>query len=630
MSDLYLDFRPAPVRATATAATAAMAMAIPGVRTAVFELSDGLIVVGRVDRWDLWGPYQSPDRGLTVALGGRVALSAAEWQEGRSVPGDGGLACKAIAQLYRREGPSCLARLSGNFAVYIHDAASNEGLLATDRFGVFLAYALTGISSRSEPVIGGHPDVVARLAGVENDLDDTSLAEFIATGRLTYPFSYYRRIQALEFGRTFRLRPQEGGMALTAGDTFVEWRPRLDPTTTEDDLAEELGKAFRDAVHRRSLAHLGKVGVGLSGGLDSRVMLASADGGAEVVAFSLLDKENEEWRIAKMLADAAGVVIHPIRRDYDYYGRNASDGVGIFGGTGCLMSNHYLGIRGTLNELGVENLITGCYCDYLFKGLAVNLREHPLTRRERVSPFRFEFYRPEYAVRAELKVRIDERRAARFPFQPGALLDESEWWEVERRRVFPLAYEADLAQRVLPQRALPWFVPIADNAILDVYLRLPSRWKLNSRLFRLMVTKVCPPALSAIPDNNTGAPVTAGRLSVMVHRYHSALMNRIRKKVKPGIATRGSWPNWEYYVQNSQIVDALWANGRPETIDLLGDILGANPFAAPKTEHKGGMTERFLRMLTLKLWHERVLLGAPASLSGSTTNAASTSFACAR
>ncbi|MCC7374075.1 MAG: hypothetical protein IT581_05440 [Verrucomicrobiales bacterium] len=610
MSDLFLDLRRPSERTTAIAAEAAMAGAISGIRTTSFDLADGLITVGRVDRWDLWGPYQTPDRTLTVVLGGRVALSASEWREADHQPGEGGQACKAIAQLYRREGAACLARFSGNFAIFIHDATAHQGVLATDRFGVFLAYALT--SPASGPVLGGHPDVVARLAGVQNQLDATSLAEFVASGRLTYPFSFYEKVRALDFGRPYRFQLGAGAKSTAPVEEqpFVEWRPKIDATTTEDELAGALGHAFKDAVHRRSLPHLGRVAVGLSGGLDSRVMLASADGGAEVLAFSLLDKENEEWRIAKMLADAAGVRIYPVRRDYDYYGRNAAEGVAIYGGTGCLMSNHYLGIREALKELQVENLITGCYCDYLFKGLAVNLQEHPLTRRERVSPFQFEFYRPEYAVRPDLKARIDERRAARFPFQAGALLDEAGWWEVERRRVFPLAYEADLAQRVLPQRSLPWFVPIADNAILDVYLRLPSRWKLNSRLFRRMVTKVCPPALSAIPDNNTGAPVTAGRFAVMVHRYHSALLNRIRKKVKPGIATRGSWPNWEYYVQNSQIVDALWANPRPDTTALLVDVLGQNPFPAAKTEHKGGMTERFLRMLTLKLWHERALLGA--------------------
>jgi hypothetical protein len=210
---------------------------------------------------------------------------------------------------------------------------------------------------------------------------------------------------------------------------------------------------------------------------------------------------------------------------------------------------------------------------------------------------------------------VRQRLADRFPFEDGKALGEEEWWEVERRRVFPLAYEADLAQRVTPQRCMPWYVPIADNAILDVYQQLPSDLKLNARLFRKMVLYVCGPDLSRIPDNNTGAAVTAGPASLMVHRYLSAFLNRAGNLVKPGIATRGSWPNWNYYVQHSQLVADLWTRDSINTAPILTDVLGFNPYERPMEFWQGPRTELFLRLLTLKLWIEQTLINQSSDVS---------------
>lgn len=604
MSHLFVDLRPVSARAKVVDFSGEIESFFPGVRIDLFEKDEFFVVTGRVDRPELWAPFADANGETFVALGGRIALEDSEWEAASKLAGNGGLACKAIADAYRREGAKCFGRLNGNFAVFLHDKVRGQSYLATDRCGVFLMYG----NGDGGLVFGSHPDLAARLANVQAPLDHLSMAEFLASGRLTYPFTYYQHIRAVEFGSVHSFKRIGGTSKKTANESYWEWRLKTDEPVGEDDLAEELAHAFQNSVKRRTLRRLGKVAVGLSGGLDSRVILACATGGAEISAFSLLDEENDEWRIAKSIAETCGVPIHAVRRDYDYYGRFAAEGVRISGGMGSLMSNHYLGIRETLREWDIENLLTGCYIDYVFKGLGLNTREHPITRRETFAQFEHSFYRPQFPISAQLEEELRQRLRSRYPFPENSTLSDAEWGEVERRRVFPLAYEADSAQRVVPQRVMPWFVPIADNDLLDVHCRIPPRVKLNNRLFRKMVLKACNSELCRIPDNNTGAPVNAGATSLLIHRYRSAFSNRIRKSLKPGISTRGSWPNWEYYVQNSPMIAALWRDRRDETKDLFSSLLGYDPFDRSISEYRGTGTEYFLRILTLKLWFEQSIL----------------------
>jgi hypothetical protein len=206
--------------------------------------------------------------------------------------------------------------------------------------------------------------LAAHFAGVQEALDTTSLAEFLATGRLTFPFTYYSRVRAQPFGSVHTWECEAEHSVPQQTRSFFEFRCRAEARPDEQDLAEALACAFRNAGHRRSLGRLGKVAIGLSGGLDSRVILASAQGGAPVQAFSLLDEENSEWRISSALGQALGVPVEPIRRDYDYYGRygmpdeqSLPGHPGASGRVGCGELAHRVLLRLRVQGVGTQH---GC------------------------------------------------------------------------------------------------------------------------------------------------------------------------------------------------------------------------------------------------------------------------------
>lgn len=570
-------------------------------RVKTFDRDRWALVLSGVDDQLLWGPSElaTPDGTVFVALAGRIAMEDAEWESAARSELQGGTACKFILSKYLRQGPDSLASLNGNFAAFIHDGRSSKLHFATDRAGMLLAFGHA--SFENSPVFCSHPDVLASVLGEDQGLDLVSLAEFVTTGRITPPYTYFAKIRAIENGvlHTIDLSVP---LQVLAKKRFFEFRFDPAPESQKESLAEELAAAFRSAVRKRSLPRLGKTGVGLSGGLDSRAILSAAKPGGELAAFTLFDEPNVELRTAQALARAAGVPITAIQRSEDYYIRSAEMGVAISGGTGSIASNHFLGVRKQLAEMGIRNLLTGCYCDYLLKGLSLNTNERRFSRKERISRFSFQHYHRHYSGRTLLWAEAVHRLEERFPESRRSVLSREDWLNVEQKRAFPLAYEGDLAQRAIPQRVIPWFVPMADNDLLSVYLRIPSELKLNSSLFKRMVQIVCDGQLAALPDSNTGASIKASGITYCYHRYLSALRNRLNRTFHGGLATRGSWPNWAFLVSHSSAMKDLWARPNAYAVDTFVRLFGHDPLSESPASFANGEIEYFLRLFTLKLW----------------------------
>lgn len=605
MGDFVLDLRGREERQRAIRVASCLLTFTEDVDLRVVEREMFSLVLARPDGFDLWGPceYKLPEGRVFVAIAGRVALDEAEWRATAEFNCEGGAACKAILKRYLRYGPSSLESLNGNFIAFVHDERTRDLYLVTDRCGMYLAYYHRPLDNAF--LFCSHPDILATILGESERFDVTSLAEFLTTGKLSFPYTYYENVRALDFGYIYHFIHGKENVRLLAPKRYFEFKFKVVEAKWEEDLAAELAESLVKAVRRRTHARFGRTGIGLSGGIDSRVMVSAAVDGCKITAFHLYNTPNREFRIARAIARACGVDFVPIQREFDYYGNGIEAAARISAGMGSVASNHFLGIRGRLKEFDIENLLTGCYCDYLFKGLALNTLEGKLLRTERIGPFRFSFYRVCYWNRTRFQQEVAARLEDQFPESVRTDLTEEDWLVIERKRTFPLAYEADLAQRVIPQRVLPWYVPVVDNDVVDTYLKIPPRFKLNGSLFKRVALLLCEEAVKRIPDSNTGAPLDAFRLRYSLCRFHTAVCNRLREKAFPRMSTRGSWPNWKYYIMHSRVIEALWERPNPLARDMLLKLVGYDPLCKKPREFSTRDTEFFLRLLTLKAWFER-------------------------
>ena len=561
------------------------------------------MVLTRVDNTDLWGPFESVDDGILISLVGRIALSEEEWNEAQKCDREGGLACKAVFLRYKRHGIEGLEDLNGGFIVILFDPKCKKIHIVTDRCGMNLCFKY---ESNDRLLLSSHTDALALAANEERNWDYTSLAEFLRTSKVSFPYTYYKKIEALDFGCIYTIDLSKKEKTLYSKKKYFTFDYKIDPKVTEWELAEELGRAVKKAVEKRTLSFLCSVGVFLSGGLDSRTMLSSIKDKARVKVFCIFDKENNEVRIARKIAETNGVEFIPLQRHFDYYGDHAEVGVKICGGMGDIRGNHFLGFRDTFKEHKIDTLISGKNCDWLFKGLAVDRKLCSYIgtgfKIEKMDVFKYQYYYAQFKFKSKYSDDVEERLFSIYPESLRNDQSDVAKLKIAEKRIIPLYYEPDNAETVISQRVFPWYLPIVDNDIINVYLKIPPRYKLNNSLWQKMVTIVCDKKILKIPDSNTGLTVNASNFKRFIHYHVNKRREEKSLKYANSIATEISWPNWEYYIHNSKKIETLWFRENKVAKEVFTMILGFNPYQKKIQEYKKTEVSLFLRLLTLKLW----------------------------
>ncbi len=563
-----------------------------------------------------WAPAFDPSNNRHAFLVGRIALEADQWQAARNLSIEGGLACRWILELTRNLpkeewGPA----FNGNFGVIIWEEEQQRLHLITDRCGATPFY----MSAPGLPwCIGSDPDSVASQLSANNipvSLDKTTLAEVLIQGAANTPFTYYNEVSELEAATHYQFE-------LETGDHYQStyWQPQFTHEDNKEDallLAEELASALRNAVKRRTF---GKTGLLLSGGADSRAILFAADHPETITTATFFDEPNPELDIARKLAAAANAKHFALQRAFDHYGDAMEQVVHMTGGRWSVKDVHYHGFQETLLAQEWDSLLTGCYADYLLKGLALNTRQKRFMgfqgTVQELDDYGPEFYQPHAPISEYWAEQVNERSSLThqliqsYPQDPSA---------VEDLRVRPLSREPDAMGRLYLQQCLPWDPIILDNDILAFYQRLAPSQKLNGKVFRMAVHLITKAQAGHIPNNNDGTHLLAKDHWKMLRHFISRLQLRGRRllgKVIPGfnqpsLTTKGSWPNFSYYVANSDVIANLWANPHTITADLFNDLLGYDPWKVSLAEWGSDDTKNdlFLRLLTLKIWLEKSYVG---------------------
>lgn len=579
----------------------------PGAQALPLHLPPLHAVLSRFDDAALWSPASDPDSGVTVALAGRISLDRADWQRAGLLPYRGGLACRSLLKAWL-DGPDFFRRaLNGAFCVLVHDPRDATLNLFTDRMGVYPVYSTGGADLR----LSSHPDVLADFLGREGrapEFDLVTMAEALLTGSSVHPHTYYRGIAQLDSASHY-IWPLAPGGGPASRKTY--WRPeRAVPGDADAEaLAEEFAAALQTAGRRR-VEQLGKNGLLLSGGADSRALLFAADHPEQVESLTFCDRDNPEVATAREIAAAAHSPHQVLYRASEHYGQGAWETVRVTGGMWSIKDAHYHGFSDQLRNLALGNLMTGCYTDYLFKGLAYNRTEQRFLGKrlslDVLAPFAAEYYQPHSRLAPAWVGRVGERTAQSMTGDEISAYTRDPF-AVEDRRIRPLSREADTMGRLYLLRTQPWDPVMVENELISLYGRIPSSLKLNARVFRAAVTRLVPVAARRIRNNNDFSPLHASE-SVRALRYLTrklltlALRQLSGRRAEAVLSTDGSWPNFAYYVTRSQVLAELWAAPSSAQRELFTDLLGEDPWRLSLAEWADRDVDLILRLLTLKIW----------------------------
>ncbi|WP_035614009.1 asparagine synthase (glutamine-hydrolyzing) [Haloferula sp. BvORR071] len=205
---------------------------------------------------------------------------------------------EVLLRLLVKEGAACIPKLAGMFAFAFWDEASGEALLARDAYGIKPLYV------REEP---GEPLAFASEVRVlqksDDEVDHEALRDYFLWGSVQEPRTLHAAIRSLPAGHLLRWKDGKS--------TVSRWHqpgPSANTARTRHEAATITRQALEESVARHLVSDV-PVGIFLSGGIDSTVVLALArqilgkDADIRTFSIGFDDPEFDESSLAKRTAE---------------------------------------------------------------------------------------------------------------------------------------------------------------------------------------------------------------------------------------------------------------------------------------------------------------------------------------
>ena len=408
--------------------------------------------------------------------------------------------------------------LSGMYAVIECD--DSGVIVLSDHMG-FLPIYIARDASGELLGVGTHVEALAEGCGLRQDLDPISVAEMFVYNHVSFPYTTRNGIRELPPCACTILDPEHGTVR-----SEVLW----EPTEPEKFASEsEMRDRLRDALHEAGAdiaAQTKRVGVLLSGGMDSRAVLAALPTDCDCTALTYTTRENNETRTAAAVAREAGVNQELVERTEDYYPTLVERGLQLLG----------MELRGNCHGLCISDHDLGDAFDAIVGGQLSDtlLKDHfmPFEQRDALR-------------KKSLKQRIGQVLRGRTPTKPAGIGHTTGRAGIEAHLTPEMAQAVrerreqrlDEVHRVRPTTAAEWqrFWPgsrqddsahtlgnlrlfnadtlFAHQAIVEVARDLAPELRIDGRLADSVFLEIMG-SLGSIPNANTGLPADASRAEI--------------------------------------------------------------------------------------------------------------------
>jgi len=494
-----------------------------------------------------------------------------------------------------------LGQLNGAFACLIADP--NGLTIITDPLGSVQVYAGRDQNGRVTS-LGTHPDLVACTSYYEDGIDPVSVFEFLNMGTPCFPHTMHARVRELAPGRLHLVVPNGEGVDLKD----LPWWPFPDEFAVvpgREELAQELGKAFVAAVRDRCQAP--SVGVTLSGGMDSRLVMAAIPESTKCIGFTFCDVLNREARTAHRVAQCYGRTWVPLLRGEDYISRNAVQTVKFIGCEGDWVNAHGMGFVEEMSSYDVTTILTGLLMNNNVKGYyAADVKRIP--RLGGLLPAKYEIGSYDYISQLQAFRKalfpdqlLEQARVRRGTFMHGhpGLKRQSvaEWLDG-----YPFSQASDNTAWVAERRVLPIRLPAMDRRLLDIAARIPMSAKADGYLFGRVAGGILGRGVR-IPDANDGVRPGSSHARRLLQRALRKMEDTTRRtiaKLGGKLQIQGSWHDYQRYWRQNQHLGVLRHEYGQHLRKLEGTVFSCDPclLLEDRTLH----WQHGFRLLQLAIW----------------------------
>ncbi len=498
-----------------------------------------------------WNSYLDSKNNVQIMILGRPVIEVSEWIKFNKL--ETSYISKILIRKYLDlEINDFCNQLNGAFSILVIDYKFNKLTIITDKLGIYPIYTY-GISHLNSFQFSSNFMTLVDSINYQMNIDTVSVAEFLKKGFIYHPNTIYKEIKTLDHG-SYSILDFENKKIINNKYFKIKAKPIHD----FDFLVDKLSKALLKSIERRTLKYFGRKAVFLSGGSDSRMILAnSADNNLNAV--TLYTVENHEFKVTKNIAKSLNVNHEFIKRNNDYYFSSFNDSININGGRSLPTDDHFLNLNKDPRIKKYDTILTGCYADWIFKGIALDRKQIsffifklPLYKLKK---FHYNFFSKRTLLKEKYEEMIREREDQIF-------LDKKSHINNEISRIFPLFQEETSATRLTLQQLFPWDSIFSDNDVIEVYSQIPVKFKINSEVYDRAVAKILK-KVKNIPHANKrhkiGINKYLGTMFYLINIIKNKILKLIKlKKINP-VAGEGSWISFKEYAKSENII-SLWNN----------------------------------------------------------------------
>ncbi len=508
-----------------------------------------------------------------------------------------------------------LAEVNGQFCAAIYDRAGHRLTLITDRLA---CHPIHLWRQDGEAVFATQLYTLIGDARVPRRADPMALAQLFTMQRTVGRITPLANVTALPAACIFEIGPD--GVS-ERSYWRLGWRK---PDFTEREGGRLLAEAFRNAVGRQT--RTGKVGLLLSGGVDSRLVLSAANGHPPSCWTTASYDANPELALARRLATQVGAPHHalvvPPERTLDVQDETVIASGGLYPAStsvSAFMPQVSDACDSVLTGHGIDYTLRGYYLPARFASLAGSRTRLPALRSVPRRPDGASVLRnlrqgpPQTTI--ERIVRQD-RAEAWWRGQDDAMDTALKpWLESDE----PLnAWDAFILHAVSKHYAFTSMaavraevdlrIPAFDAEVFDVFLRMPPAWRCRGQMV-LNALEILSPEFAAIPNANTGFRAGINpwqEVAGLLGRGALRRMGVLKRDDLPSSShSHGSWQNMQALFRADPAHRKRFGEIRDRLDALTLGVLDADGLRACIDEHLDGAanhTKLLRQLLTHDSW----------------------------
>jgi len=522
--------------------------------------------------------------------------------------------------LYEELGIGAFRNLNGSFAIAIYNLSSKELFLVNDRFSSRPLFYYAGDRYL---YFGSQLRAILESNRVPRKLDSLAVMEFFTFQRLLGTKTYYQDIKVMLPATILKF-----GNGKISISQYWEMNYREDERKPEGYYVDALKDTLKQAVRRRTEDKY-RYGILLSGGLDSRSVLAASE--CPMTAFTIADFENREVKIAREIAKLRGCKHHFLKRELNHYPDLVEQAVELGDGMYSFQHGHFIGFFNRIrNECDI--LLHGCAFGAIFKGHYLPGWEFHVLDKKISLPILNVLSEKTLApaIFRRLEHSLWDERPGRL-FARDFVPDFDDVLERSVRSILSNSYDHarvycnryDYFIFYFPFRHFTYLNEICirhfmeermvvfDNDLFDLYLEIPPDLRFNGRVLKHALKKLNP-KLAKIPNANTGLPPTVPEYVEWASNMGRKIFGKIRQqKFLYPAYTQGSWPNMAELIRhNDKLKQLIW--------NVINDERCVDPAIFNRTtlvemfnnhlRHQKDFTWYLLLILTFGVWYKKHVL----------------------